>query len=242
METTLNTGIVIVAGGSGRRMGSTIPKQFLLLNGLPVLARTINRFAEALPGSPIAVVLPASQIDFWRNLSARFPVARHLLAAGGEERFHSVQAGLRTLLEAGEGVEFVAVHDGVRPLAPTEMILRTLECARTHGAAVPVVEATDSYRRLTPEGSEIVDRRPLRRVQTPQIFRTDWLRKGYEQPYDPAFTDDASVVEQAGMPVTLCEGDPSNLKITTRYDLAAAAALLDAQSDDDAPETPAAHD
>ena len=220
METTLNTGVIIVAGGSGRRMGSTIPKQFLLLNGLPVLARTINRFAEALPGSPVAVVLPASQIDFWRNLSARFPVARHLLAVGGEERFHSVRAGLRSLLESGEGVEFVAVHDGVRPLASTEMILRTLECARTCGAAVPVVEATDSYRRITP----------------------DWLRKGYEQPYDPAFTDDASVVERAGLPVALCEGEPANLKITTRYDLTVATALLDAQAADDAPETPAGHE
>ncbi len=242
METTLNTGVIIVAGGSGRRMGSTIPKQFLLLNGLPVLARTINRFAEALPGSPVAVVLPASQIDFWRNLSARFPVARHLLAVGGEERFHSVRAGLRSLLESGEGVEFVAVHDGVRPLASTEMILRTLECARTCGAAVPVVEATDSYRRITPDGSEIIDRRTLRRVQTPQIFRTDWLRKGYEQPYDPAFTDDASVVERAGLPVALCEGKPANLKITTRYDLTVATALLDAQAADDAPETPAGHE
>lgn len=242
METTLNTGVIIVAGGSGRRMGSTIPKQFLLLNGLPVLARTINRFAEALPGSPVAVVLPASQIDFWRNLSARFPVARHLLAVGGEERFHSVRAGLRSLLESGEGVEFVAVHDGVRPLASTEMILRTLECARPCGAAVPVVEATDSYRRITPDGSEIIDRRTLRRVQTPQIFRTDWLRKGYEQPYDPAFTDDASVVERAGLPVALCEGEPANLKITTRYDLTVATALLDAQAADDAPETPAGHE
>ena len=161
---------------------------------------------------------------------------------GGEERFHSVRAGLRSLLESGEGVEFVAVHDGVRPLASTEMILRTLECARTCGAAVPVVEATDSYRRITPDGSEIIDRRTLRRVQTPQIFRTDWLRKGYEQPYDPAFTDDASVVERAGLPVALCEGKPANLKITTRYDLTVATALLDAQAADDAPETPAGHE
>ncbi len=122
------------------------------------------------------------------------------------------------------------------------MILRTLECARTCGAAVPVVEATDSYRRITPDGSEIIDRRTLRRVQTPQIFRTDWLRKGYEQPYDPAFTDDASVVERAGLPVALCEGEPANLKITTRYDLTVATALLDAQAADDAPETPAGHE
>lgn len=241
METTLNCGAIIVAGGSGRRMGSSIPKQFLLLNGLPVLARTINRFAETLPGSPVVVVLPASQIDFWRDYSARFPVARHRIAAGGEERFHSVQAGLQALAEAGEGTEFVAVHDGVRPLVSPELILRTLEAARAHGAAVPAVEAADSYRRITEGGSEIVDRRTLRRVQTPQIFRIDWLREGYRHPYDPAFTDDASVVERAGHPVFLCEGEHTNLKITTRYDLTAASALLDAREESE-PANPDSHE
>lgn len=107
METTVNTGVVIVAGGSGRRMGSALPKQFLLLEGLPVLARTIDAFAETLPGAPVVVVLPESQIDFWRDYAARFEVKKHTLAPGGAERFHSVQAGLKALLELGEGVEFV---------------------------------------------------------------------------------------------------------------------------------------
>ncbi len=227
METIVNTGVVIVAGGSGRRMKSTLPKQFMLLDGVPVLARTIEAFTEALPGAPIVVVLPAAQIDFWRDYAARFDVKKHSLAVGGQERFHSVLSGLKALLELGEGVEFVAVHDGVRPLVSRELIRRTLECAMLHGAAVPVIEATDSYRRVTGSGSEIVDRRPLRLVQTPQIFLTDYLRRAYKQPFDSTFTDDASVVERAGMSVTLCEGERSNMKITTRDDLTVAAALLE---------------
>ena len=226
METFVNTGIVIVAGGSGRRMGAAIPKQFLLLDGMPVLARTINRLAEAFPGSPVVVVLPADQLDFWRDYAARFEVKRHTVAAGGAERFHSVKAGLEALLRLGEGVEFVAVHDGVRPLASVEMLRRTAACAQVHGAAVPVTEPVDSYRRVTDEGSEPVDRRALRIVQTPQVFRVDWLRQAYEQPYSAAFTDDASVVERAGYPIALCEGERSNLKITAREDLALAAAWL----------------
>jgi len=242
METIVNTGVVIVAGGSGRRMGSSLPKQFLLLDGVPVLARTIEAFAEALPGAPIVVVLPASQLDFWRDYAARFEVRKHTLAVGGEERFHSVRAGLKALLELGEGVEFVAVQDGVRPLASPELIRRTLDCALLQGAAVPVIEATDSYRRVTGSGSEIVDRRPLRLVQTPQIFRTDWLRRAYEQPFDGTFTDDASVVERAGMPVALCEGERSNLKITTRDDLTVAAALLEARRErTEEPQNPTSH-
>lgn len=241
METIVNTGVVIVAGGSGRRMGSALPKQFLLLEGLPVLARTIDAFAEALPGAPVVVVLPESQIDFWRDYAARFEVKKHTLAPGGAERFHSVQAGLKALLELGEGVEFVAVHDGVRPLVTPELIRRTLDCALTHGAAVPVIEAADSCRLLTAEGSRIVDRASLRLVQTPQIFRTDWLRRAYEQPFDAAFTDDASVVERAGMPVALCPGERSNLKITTRDDLTVAAALLEARREREEPQNEAEH-
>jgi len=217
---------VIVAGGSGRRMGAALPKQFLLLDGVPVLARTVNRIAEAFPGSPVVVVLPADQLDFWRDYAARFEVKRHTLAAGGAERFHSVKAGLEALLRLGEGVEFVAVHDGVRPLASVELLRRTVDCARMYGAAVPVTEPVDSYRRVTDGGSEVVDRRALRIVQTPQVFRTDWLRRAYGQPYSAAFTDDASAVERAGYSIALCEGERSNLKITTREDLSLAAAWL----------------
>lgn len=228
----IRTGVIIVAGGSGRRMGASLPKQFLFLEGQPLLAHTINRLHEALPTAPIVVVLPADQIDYWRNLSARFEVARHTLTAGGKERFDSVRAGLEALLNLGEGVELVAIHDGVRPLVSVEMIHRGLECAARQGSAIPVTPAIDSCRRLTEQGSEIIDRTPLRFVQTPQIFAVDPLRHAYRQPYRPAFTDDASVVEQAGYPIHLYEGERWNLKITTREDLALAEALLTRQNDE----------
>lgn len=227
----IRTGILIVAGGSGRRMGGELPKQFLFLGGEPILVRTINRLHEALPSAPIVVVLPESQIDFWRNLSARFEVARHTLAVGGKERFDSVKSGLETLWSLGEGVELVAVHDGVRPLASVEMIRRAVSCAAQYGAAVPVIEAVDSYRRVVEGGSEVVDRSALRLVQTPQVFEADLLRRAYRQPFDGAFTDDASVVEHAGGRVELCEGERRNLKITTREDLVIAEALLAAEQE-----------
>ncbi len=221
----LHTGVVIVAGGSGRRMGAALPKQFLLLEGLPVLAHTIRNFAKALPGAPIVVVLPADRVDFWHDYAARFEVPRHKVVAGGAERFHSVRNGIGAL---PMDTEWIAVQDGVRPLGSVEMIRRTVLTAQQTGAAVPVVEATDSYRRVTDDGrSEAVDRTPLRQVQTPQVFRAGDLRYAYEQPFDPAFTDDATMVERTGVRITLCEGERTNLKITTREDLVVAAAILE---------------
>ncbi len=221
----LQTGVVIVAGGSGRRMGAALPKQFLLLGGLPVLAHTIRNFAKALSGAPIVVVLPADRVDFWRDYAARFEVPRHKVVAGGAERFHSVRNGIGAL---PMDTEWIAVQDGVRPLGSVEMIRRTVLTAQQTGSAVPVVAATDSYRRVTDDGrSEAVDRKPLRQVQTPQVFRAGDLRYAYEQPFDPAFTDDATMVERTGVRITLCKGERTNLKITTREDLVVAAAILE---------------
>ena len=222
---TLTCGAILVAGGSGRRMGGPMPKQFRLLGGLPLLGRSINVFAEALPGSPLVVVLPEEQIPFWNNFSQRFPIAKHRVTAGGAERFHSVRAGLKALLETGLDPAFVAVHDGVRPLVTKALILRTLACAEVHGAAVPALPMTDSCRRIEGGGSVAVDRTELRRVQTPQIFGAELLRRAYEQPFDPRFTDDASLVEALGEPVVLCDGASDNLKITTSDDLLLAEAL-----------------
>lgn len=216
-------GVIIVAGGGGSRMGGTLPKQFMLLGGIPVLARTINNFAEALPGAEIVVVLPASYTDFWQNFAARFDVAAHTVVTGGEERFHSVKNGLAALKCAPE---LIAVQDGVRPLASHEMIRRTVGAAAGHGTAIPVVETVDSFRETDGTSSHVVDRRRLRIVQTPQVFRADILRSAYETEYRPGFTDDASVVEQAGKRIFLCEGERANLKITTPEDMVIAEALL----------------
>jgi len=217
------TGVIIVAGGSGSRAGGARPKQFRFLDGMPVLARTINTFAAALPGAEIVAVLPEQHIGFWKNLSARFDVAEHKIAAGGAERFHSVRNGLAALT-SDPGL--IAVQDGVRPLGSVAMIRRVAEAAAKHGAAIPVVEPVDSFRETDGAASQIIDRRRLRIVQTPQVFRAELLRRAYETEYRPEFTDDASVVELSGEAVFLCEGERANLKITTPEDTVIAEALL----------------
>jgi 2-C-methyl-D-erythritol 4-phosphate cytidylyltransferase len=209
-------GVIIVAGGSGRRMQTSLPKQFLILGGMPVVARTINTFPEAMPGAEIVVVLPQNDIEMWRNLAARFDVAVHRSVAGGTERFHSVKCGLEAL---SDEVEYVAVHDGVRALVSKKLIIRTMLDAEKHDASIPVIEVADSYRRIVDNDSKIVPRSELRIVQTPQIFKASLLRKAYEQPFNTAFTDDASVVEQLGQRISLVEGERSNLKLTTPDDL-----------------------
>ena len=209
-------GVIIVAGGSGKRMGSALPKQFALVGGEPILARTINAFRKALPTSRIVVVLPAEYIEFWKNFSARFEVAKHTIVEGGKERFYSVRNGIEALSEA---VDLIAVQDGVRPFASKELILRTVACAAEHGVAIPVVKAVDSYRMVEGDNSHIIERTPLRIVQTPQIFVAPILRAAYDTEFRAEFTDDASVVEYSGEKITLCEGEYSNIKITTPDDL-----------------------
>ena len=221
---TSHIGVVVVAGGSGSRMGGNLPKQFMLLDGQPILARTINNFAEALPGAEIVVVLPADYIDFWQDYARRFDVAEHRTTAGGAERFHSVANGIAALSDA---CDLIAVQDGVRPLATHEAIRRIARTAEREGSAIPVVQPVDSFRIVTAEGaSHPVERATLRIVQTPQFFRAELLRKAYACTYDPAFTDDATVVEAAGGVLRLVEGETTNLKITTRDDLAVAEAIL----------------
>lgn len=214
--------MIIVAGGSGSRMGGTLPKQFSLVGGEPILARTINNFRKALPTSRIVVVLPAEYIDFWKNFSARFSVAKHSVVEGGKERFHSVKNGIEAL---SCEVDLIAVQDGVRPFASKEMILRVVDCASENGAAIPVVKAVDSYRAVEGDESKIIDRTPLRIVQTPQIFAAPILRAAYDTTFMPHFTDDASVVEFSGEKVALCEGEYTNIKITTPADLVLAEAI-----------------
>ena len=215
--------VIIVAGGSGARMGARLPKQFLPLDGRPVLMHTVQRFADALPQSRIVVVLPSSHIEYWDKLCRRHGFAvPHIVCTGGANRFESVSNGLR---HAGEA-ELIAVHDGVRPLVSREIIERATEDARTYVGVFPVFRPIDSMRRIDRDGSRIVDRSLYRIVQTPQVFRADILRNAYARPFDERFTDDASVVEAAGQPVYLCEGSYENIKITTPVDMLTAEALL----------------
>ena len=216
-------GVIIVAGGSGSRMHSAIPKQFLMLGGEPIVARTINTFSAALPGAEIVVVLPEAHIPLWENLRARFDVAPHRIVAGGTERFHSVLNGIRAL---SPEVEYIAVHDGVRALCTKRLVVRAMLAAEEHDAVIPVVDVVDSYRRVEGDESYIVPRAALRIVQTPQIFKAQVLRDAYSVAFSPAFTDDASVVEAMGGHITLVEGERTNIKITTLEDITLAESFL----------------
>ena len=223
----MKTIAIIVAGGSGTRFGAEVPKQFLKLGGRPILMRTIEAFWEQGNGSlDVIVTLPADQMDLWRELCDKYAFAvAHQVVAGGKTRWHSVKNALDSIGDPAD-VDVIAVHDGVRPLASPDLIGRVLEAARRDGAAIPVVMLNDSVRQVDGEESHALDRSSLRAVQTPQAFDARLLLEAYGQPYDPTFTDDASVVERAGHSVTLVDGDPANLKITRPMDLALAEYLL----------------
>ncbi|MEO5584000.1 MAG: 2-C-methyl-D-erythritol 4-phosphate cytidylyltransferase [Flavobacteriales bacterium] len=215
---------IIVAGGSGKRMGAAVPKQFLLMAGKPILCHTIEAFHRFSPAMQIIVVLPKEQIESWRTLCTGHGFTiEHVVVSGGEERFHSVGEGLKEVEHDG----LLAVHDGVRPLVSVELIDRCFAAAEAHGAAIPVLPVSSSVRELVGEGSRAVERSRLRVVQTPQCFRVELLRKAFELPYDPAFTDEATLVERIGLAVHLVEGEERNIKVTTPTDLVLAKILLE---------------
>ena len=223
----MRTIVIIVAGGSGTRFGAELPKQFLDLGGRPILMRTIEAFGENRDGSfDVIVTLPEGQMDLWRELCEKYGFGlTHRVVPGGETRWHSVKNALDSIGDAAD-VDVIAVHDGVRPLAFGDLIDRTLQAARKDGAAIPVVMLNDSVRQVDGETSHALDRSTLRAVQTPQAFDARLLLEAYRQPFDPTFTDDASVVERMGHRVTLVDGDPKNLKITRPMDLVLAEYLL----------------
>ena len=213
---------LIVAGGSGSRMQASIPKQFMLLNGRPLLMQTLERFAEY----EIVLVLPELQIDRWKELCHEYEFTmKHTIVAGGETRTESVFHGLQHIPENA----LVAIHDGVRPLVSAEMIHRGFRLAESEGSAIPVVEMTDSIRQLTEDGSRCVDRTKLRSVQTPQIFVCRDIREAYLKCKNGVFTDDASVFEAVGHKLSFYEGEFSNIKITRPLDLSIAEAILNTQ-------------
>lgn len=210
---------VIVAGGKGLRMGSDIPKQFLPINGLPVLMRTIKRFREYSDSLKIILVLPKEQQEYWHGLCSKYHFsAEYKIADGGATRFHSVKNGLSLIPDDEQGV--VGIHDGVRPFPSIEVISNCYETARTCKAVVPVTPVVETLIHLTGDNKSItVPRSEYRLVQTPQTFDIQLLKEAYRQPYREDFTDDASVVESTGHSSVLVEGNRENIKITTPFDL-----------------------
>lgn len=211
--------IIIVAGGKGLRMGGEIPKQFLPIGGKPVLMRTMEAFHAYDAEIQIVLVLPVAQQAYWKELCDQYTFALpYRLADGGETRFHSVKNGLDIIPTDEEAL--VGVHDGVRPFVSAEVIARCYAEAARVGAVVPVTDVVETVRHLEDGGrSTTVNRDEYKLVQTPQVFSLSLLKQAYAQPYVPAFTDDASVVEALGHEVTLVQGNRENIKITTPFDL-----------------------
>lgn len=214
---------LIVAGGIGSRMKSEVPKQFLLLDKLPVLMHSINRFYLFNPEIEIVLVLPEVQFGTWDSLCKKYKFyVKHQIVAGGENRFQSVKNGLAAINNDG----IVFIHDGVRPLVSTQTIARCLETTLEKGNAVPVSTVVESLRMVENGTNKIVDREKFVNIQTPQTFLVEEIKAAYANGFDPLFTDDTSVLERNGKTINLVEGNRENIKITHPADLIFAKALL----------------
>lgn len=223
----MNEYALIVAGGKGTRIKSGIPKQFLELNGLPVLMHTINAFTRYSPSIRIVLVLPEDDIQTWRSLCKVHDFHRDMvLQTGGDTRFQSVKRGLEKI----EGEGLVAIHDGVRPLVREDIIAASFRLAAVHGTAVAAVRLKDSIRETDQDSTRAVDRSRFRLIQTPQTFLVSLIRQAYNIKEVPGLTDDASVAELTGHAISLFEGSYANIKITTAEDLVMAEALLKQES------------
>ncbi|MBF6597349.1 MAG: 2-C-methyl-D-erythritol 4-phosphate cytidylyltransferase [Fermentimonas sp.] len=208
---------VIVAGGKGYRAGGELPKQFLLISGKPMLMHTINAFYLSNKETRIIVVLPKEFISLWQQLCSDHNfVINHRIVVGGETRFHSVKNGLNEVPPD----DFVAIHDGARPFVSPELIQKCFnESYKNQCGVIPVIDEINSVRRLTDNGSEIIDRSQLKLVQTPQVFPAHLLKNAYELDYDSSYTDDASVAEKYRVNIKLIPGEYTNIKITTSLDI-----------------------
>lgn len=214
---------LIVAGGTGTRMKSKIAKQFLILNGKPVLMHTFEAFQRYSSKIKFALVLPDIEIAHWRELCEDYNFnIPHKVTAGGASRFQSVKNGLELLPDKG----LVAIHDGVRPLVDKDTIGASFRIASNHGSAVAAVRLKESIRVTDQDTTKAVDRSKYRLIQTPQTFQLTLIKEAYKLPEDPALTDDASVAEKAGHQISLFEGTYENIKITTPEDMTVAEALL----------------
>lgn len=216
--------VIIVAGGTGTRMESKTAKQFLTVGDKPILIHTFEAFAAYDSTMQFILVLFPALKKEWQEIASKHGfVLPHHIVDGGEERFHSVRNGLEVLLP---DVEVVAIHDAVRPLVSQQTIKKCMDAAVKYGAAIPVLPVTDTIRKTDENLSTTLPRHKLVAVQTPQCFKTEIIKAAYKTQYSASYTDDASVVEAIDQPIKLVEGNRTNLKITTKEDLAIAEAFI----------------
>ncbi|MFI5155246.1 MAG: 2-C-methyl-D-erythritol 4-phosphate cytidylyltransferase [Chitinophagales bacterium] len=218
---------IIVGGGKGSRMGHSTPKQFLLLEGKPVLSHAIASFLKAFDGIEIILVLPSGWLDKGHSIMQDFASKwSYQVCQGGDTRFHSVKAGLKCIKEPS----IVFIHDAVRCLVTPKLIQRCYDTALREGSAIPVIDSKDSVRLLDGETSTVIDRSRVKLVQTPQTFRSEMILAAFQATYHEKFTDEATIVEAMGVSVSLIEGEEQNIKITTPIDLLIAAQWLTAHN------------
>jgi 2-C-methyl-D-erythritol 4-phosphate cytidylyltransferase len=225
---TLKEYAIVVAGGKGTRIRSTVPKQYLELCGLPVLMHTLNAFYRYSQNITVILVLPKDDMQLWIELCRQHNFSKpYILEAGGDTRFQSVRNGLQRI--TGEGL--VAIHDGVRPLVSEDIIAASFRLAAVHQSAVASVRLKESIRMTDQDKTRTMDRSRFRMIQTPQTFLVSLIRDAYQVREKEILTDDASVAELAGHAISLFEGSYENLKITTAEDLVVAEALLKARAE-----------
>lgn len=210
---------IIVAAGSGSRFGADRPKQYCMLEGRPVLMHTIDNMRHALPGSNILLVISDNHRDLWDELCREHGFTSPLTVTGGCTRWQSVKNAIDSIPHGK--ADIITVHDGARPLIDAPFVSRIIDGIADASGAIPVIPVTDSLRMISPDGtSSPADRSLFRAVQTPQAFRADRLIKAYSLPYRDSFTDDASVMKEAGFgDINLIDGDPHNIKITLPDDI-----------------------
>lgn len=220
----MNRYAIIVAGGEGKRMGTIVPKQFLLVAGKPMLYHTLKQFLTALPDLKIILVLPEAHIAAGQEvIDAWFDYSRITIAIGGNTRFQSVKNGLALVKDENA---IIAVHDAVRCLVSSRLIIECFDTASNVGTALPVLPCTDSVRILTDDTNEFFPRANVKLVQTPQVFHSKIIIPAYNIEYKEKYTDEASVVDAFGMQLQLIEGDDENIKITTPKDILMAEYIL----------------
>lgn len=217
--------VVIVASGTGKRMGLELPKQFLLLGDKPILLHTLISVYNANKNYNIILVLNKDHIHYWNEILEKYNVnIPHKIVLGGKERFNSVQNAINSITDVDEEA-LVAVHDGVRPFAGS-VFEPCFKMAEEKGNAISAIKSVDSIRMIDNSKTRAIDRNSIMLVHTPQCFKLSLLRKAYEQEYSELFTDDASVVESLGETINICEGIRENIKITTPFDLKIAETLI----------------
>ncbi|MEN8928310.1 MAG: 2-C-methyl-D-erythritol 4-phosphate cytidylyltransferase [Flavobacteriales bacterium] len=223
MENTKPHFVLIVAGGTGKRMNSDLPKQFIEIHNKPIIFHTIEKFLAADSSIEFVISLHQDYVDYWKELIEKHQFNfNHEIVTGGEERFFSVKNALEKVPKNA----LVGIHDAVRPLVSKETILSCFDTAKKHGSAIPVVDSVNSLRYVSEDKNESLDRKHIKQVQTPQYFDAEQIKSCYLNDYSRKFTDDASVFEANNSVIKTVEGNPENIKITSPIDLIVAKELL----------------